>query len=593
MDDLVDALARTRLLHKLPRQTLADLQSEFELQTVDGGATLMRQGDEADGLFLLLRGRLRAYIDLPDGREKAVGEILPGESVGELAILLDEPRSATVRAVRDSTVVKFSQAAVAHLLDEQPRAIMGVVMDIVRRAKANQTGGAPQRPVSTIALVPAGAGPAPTDFAHQLRDVLEAHGTVTVLRSSDRSAFDGEPDHRVQRWLETVENDHDFVLFCADAEDSRWTRRCLRQADRVLWVAHSDDAPDLGPVEHSLHDPGRSALVARQDLVLLHRNAEPSGSAAFLTPRTANRHHHVRAGRRDDLDRLARGLAGGSVGIVLSGGGARGLAHIGVIEAIRACGIPIDAIGGVSMGSIMAAQFASGMDAEAVRTACRQVFVENRPMRDKTLPLVSLMRGLKVEDALKQSFGESRIEDLPLPFFCCSSNLSKASLVTHDRGLVRYGIRASMAIPGVFPPVPVDGDLLVDGGVINNGPVNILRQRFDGRVILSDVGADSPPKIDPTRGRLPGGWSLLWRRIWPFAEAEETPGIVDILYRTAVLGSTGTANRMRQLADLVVRPPVARFKTLEFDPIEELVRIGRDAAKPVLEDWLESLERDK
>jgi NTE family protein len=414
-----------------------------------------------------------------------------------------------------------------------------------------------------------------------------------VLRSSDRSAFDGEPDHRVLRWLEAIENDNDFVLFCADATDSEWTRRCLRQADRVLWVGRSDGNPELGPVERSLKAPGRSALVARQELVLLHPTNEPRGTDAFLSRRTTSRHHHVRAGHTNDLERIGRGLAGGAVGIVLSGGGARGLAHIGVVQAIQSCGIPIDAVCGVSMGSIMAAQFASEMSAPEVAAACRQVFIENRPMRDKTLPLVSLMRGLKVEEALKESFGESRIEDMPLPFFCCSSNLSKASLVTHDRGLVRYGIRASMAIPGVFPPVPLDGDLLVDGGVINNGPVNILRQRFDGRAILSDVGADSPPKIDPNRGRLPGGWSLLWRRLWPFTAAEETPGIVDILYRTAVLGSTGTANRMRALADLVVRPPVARFKTLEFDPIDELVRIGHDAAKPVLEAWLEAISSEK
>ena len=206
-------------------------------------------------------------------------------------------------------------------------------------------------------------------------------------------------------------------------------------------------------------------------------------------------------------------------------------------------------------------------------------------MKDKTLPLVSLVRGKRIEAALHAGFGSRLIEDMPLPFFCCSSNLSRARLRVHDEGRIDQAIRASLAIPGVLPPVPHEGDLLVDGGVLNNAPVNVMTARFDGAVVLSDVGQDTPPGVDPGATFLPGGWSLLWHRLWPFGKKPEAPGIVDILYRTAVLGSTETAARMRDLATLCVRPPVASFKTLEFEPLTQIVERGYDGALGPLEAW--------
>jgi NTE family protein len=586
VNELIQALSQTRLLADVSLESLQAMAYRFEPLELSGGETLMRQGDAGNDLYLLLHGRLRAYVQRDDGSEFAVGEIGPGESVGELAILLEGPRSASVRAVRDSSLVRLSREAVDELLQSDPKMIMGLVKDIVRRARQSQSGAPNLKSVSTVALVAAGCRGAPKEFCQGLLSALSIHGSVACVSAAERSNLGDVSRRDLTRWLHALEAEHDFVIFLADEGPTDWTRLCLRQADRILLVASVGESVELNAVEESLLSGSQGESLAQQELILMQpTEGRFMGTAAWLAQRKVGAHHHIRRGNTADFERIARILTGKAVALVLSGGGARGLAHIGVVKAMAELGIPIDAIGGVSMGSIMAAQVAGGWPWQQMLKASRALFIEHRPMSDKTLPLVSLVRGKRIEAALHAGFGERLIEDMPLPFFCCSSNLSKARLKVHDSGRIDQAIRASLAIPGVLPPVPFEGDLLVDGGVLNNAPVNIMTARFDGAVILSDVGQDTPPGVDPGATFLPGGWSLLWHRLWPFGKAPNAPGIVDILYRTAVLGSTETAARMRELASLCVRPPVANFKTLEFEPVAEIVERGYEGSLGQLSTW--------
>src|SRR5262249_17605392 len=162
------------------------------------------------------------------------------------------------------------------------------------------------------------------------------------------------------------------------------------------------------------------------ELLLLH----PSGGAQNLPEHFAVRsgvfesHHHVRSGNIADIQRLSRFIAGRAVGIVLAGGGARGFAHIGILKALMESGVPFDHLGGTSMGAIIAAGMAAEWTIEELTERVRAAFVEVNPLSDYTLPLIALVRGKKVSNLLRENFGDVRIEELPKPFFCVSSDLT-------------------------------------------------------------------------------------------------------------------------------------------------------------------------
>ncbi len=184
------------------------------------------------------------------------------------------------------------------------------------------------------------------------------------------------------------------------------------------------------------------------------------------TPRSpASPHHHLRGPA--DYDRVVRLLTGRAVGLVLSGGGARGFAHLGVVRALREHGVPIDLVGGTSMGAILAAGVASEWSHEELVRRFKRCFVDTNPLSDYTLPLVSLVSGRKVSTLLRSELGDIDIEDLPLPYFCVSSNLTTGRMSVHQQGTLWRWLRASVAIPGVLPPVFQGGEVFVDGGAMN------------------------------------------------------------------------------------------------------------------------------
>jgi NTE family protein len=240
------------------------------------------------------------------------------------------------------------------------------------------------------------------------------------------------------------------MLLVGTAEDPEWNAIILTQADLILVVANADADPRLSEIEASIS----SELLSRRELVLLHEpGKEPSGTARWLHERTLARHHHLRRDDRAHMGRLARRLAGCSVGLVLGGGGARGFGHIGVMHAIAELGIPVDRVGGTSMGSIIGAQVALGWSWEDLYERTRHAFRRDPMALDNTLPIVSKITCGKFVHLLQGLVGEARAEDCWLPFFSVSCSLTDASVVTHKEGKLWQCLRASSALPGIGPPV--------------------------------------------------------------------------------------------------------------------------------------------
>jgi len=593
-EDWVHKLLRgIELFAPLEDPALARLAEGAESLHLPGGETLLREGDPPDALYVVASGRMQAFVT-SEGTETLVGEIGRGEVIGEMGILGDESRSATVRALRDSNLLRFSSEMFVGFLHEHPEELFAITRLIIQRLRRSIRSGTTSVSVRTIAVVPLGGSDGAT-FARFLTSMFSERLAARLVAPGDvdEALSDGEQT----RWLHELEDGHDLLVYLTDGESSSWTERCLRQADRVVLVGEADGEAAISGVERALLADSGGHSRARIDLVLIqpdHRS-EPQHAVQWLRGRRVQRHHHVRLGSRDDMQRLARALTGREIALVLSGGGARGMAHVGIFRALQELGIPIDVVGGSSFGSIAGGYIAAGFSWEEQRESLWQNLSSKGSVVDLTAPALSLSKGQRVTRAIRDGFGDRLIENLWLPYFCLSSNLSRGEVTVHDRGSVWQAMRASVSIPGLWPPVrSEEGDILVDGGVMNNLPVDVMETFYDGGAIIAVnlKGTSSLPSVGLSDTGVMSGWGPMARRFNPLTESVELPGIVDVLLRSTETGNVLAAKRMEREADVVLHPDVAQFSLLAFEELDPVIEAGyRYAIKelPEHEDLLKRL----
>jgi len=579
---LADAVRRH---FAVPDQAAASMILDvLEPRTCRGGDWLFRQGDAGDALYLLARGRLQAWIDSTEPGQvgqRLLAEIGPGEVVGEIGMLAGGQRSAGIRAVRDSLLLRMDAAAFDELGRQRPELIRHIAGGIAARLRDRTAGPAPAgRQVRTITLVPLD-GPASVEaLVPRLLAALAPEGPCLLLTASSMREL-GAPE--VADWLATQEDRHRFILYVADAGETTWSGVALRHADLIVYVAKAGGDPGQRPWERVLLGAA-DGPVARRALVLLHDGAPESlsGTAGWLAARKVDFHLHLRAGVPGDFDRLTRVLTGRALGLVLGGGAARGFAHLGVYRALTEAKLAVDWVGGASIGSAMAAAIAQGAAPADMVEAARRAFVDGKPFGDVTLPLLSLLRGRRM-DRLISEYLTGDIEDLPLPFFCVSSNLGQGTLQVHDRGPLGLAVRASAALPGVFTPAVVNGQLAIDGGILDNLPVDLMRGRPVGRVVAVDVTSRNDYAVD--YAAVPSPWAVLAGRYLPFARRYRVPGFMSLLLKATEIGTMADVRAAGERADLLIRPPVSRFSLTDVRSFDEIVRVGYDDARQAIAAW--------
>ena len=559
-----------------------------------GGEVLFNAGDPSDSLYLVISGRLQASVAGPKGESQIVGEIGRGESVGEMGAFTARPRSATITALRDSVLARIELAAFNEMLKASPGLALNLNRIIIERLERSNTSQKPAHNITNIAVLSISRGlqtsPALQHLVAELKGQQESvlHLTSAMIDSAAgrvdaAQATDDDPDahHWLVRYLDELEERHALVCYEADAGITPWTRRCLRMADEVLLLASSDASAELSAVEQAcLNDSG--ATRARQTLVVLQPADAVSAVSATGTQRffavrpRVQRHFHVRASSKKDMARLARFLSNKAVGLVLAGGGAPGIAHIGVFRALEEAGVPIDAVGGTSIGSVVGAGIAFDRGWKWVYEENRPRFMSNPTSDFNYLPLVSLLAGRKLDRILENSpIGGRDIEDLWLPFYCVSSNWSQACENVHTRGNLKRALLASMAIPGVFPPVIHGNDLLVDGAVFNNMPVDVMSRAGVRTILAVDLRGLDKPCGPYDFAQVPGTWALLLDRLQPKARRRyRLPSILATLMETITLNSHQRMNACAQDVDLLFTPDVARFGVLEWKSYDALVEEG-------------------
>jgi NTE family protein len=555
--DPVRLLGSLSLFQGLERETLSAIAAELEWIWVPGGATLFAAGEPSDAMYIVLAGCLGAYSGGPV--PQLLARVAAGEVVGELGLLSGRPRNAAVRALRDTDLARLPRESFDRVILRHPTAMLRVAQLLVERLESagrRDPGVGPR----TYTLLPQSIEVDVGGFATELVACLCRHGRAELVwsvRGADHSSA----------WFHRIESGSDYVVYVADAEPSNWSRLCVRQADAILLLARAESEARPWPI--SLADAGGSLAASRSELVLLHDERVLAGAAArWCAQLPGVPHHHVAA--PGDIARIARLLTGKAVGLVLSGGGARGFAHIGAIRALREAHVPIDLVGGTSIGAIMGAGVAAGWSPDEMTERFHRTFVATNPLNDYTLPFVSLVAGRKVSRLLRQEFGEVTIEDLPLPFYAVSANLTSGHTSVHRQGALWRWLRASVAIPGVLPPVFNRGDVHVDGGAMNNLPVDVMREQNRGLVIGNDVGSDTTFTSDIQDLDQPPLWKLYgWYR-----RHKQRPSILQILWRAGMVNSNAATAAGRELTDLLLTPPLADVDQLHWRAFGRAIEAG-------------------
>ncbi len=543
----------------LDAATWEKLLPAIRWKDLGSGEILCREGEAADAMYVVVSGRLRATRE-EDGEVRTVGEISRGETVGEMALLTGGVRSATVEAMRDCVLAGLDRPTFNELARACPETVLHVArIQFERLQRANQPRGERKLRLS-VAVLAADTRCDAAAFARNLHGEIGKRARA-VIATRDLAPADGgsasDEHHRLAIWLNELEASAPIlVMACADS-DSPWTRQCLRSADLVLVLARSGCIP---VIKEDLVPP-----KLRRALVVQHAdgNTPPRGTAAALKACGASHHFHLRENSSGDLARLGRMLTGHGVGISFAGGGARSFCHLGVLRALAEHGIPVDMASGTSLGAIVAAGVSLDLTLDDLSGRFRVMVDTNPTRRDYLLvPRTSLLSGRKLDRLLPKLLPDTDIEDCWKDFACVSANITNPSAHIHRTGPLLRALRATVSIPGVFPPVALEnGDLLVDGGVVNNLPADVLRGIGAGRLIACDQGGPSgTAKKGPDR-----------------------PNAIGIIMRSVILHSRISGRAWRTAADLYFDSPVGDISLLEWDQFDLAVQRGYDNARRVLE----------
>ncbi|XP_041262386.1 patatin-like phospholipase domain-containing protein 7 isoform X1 [Onychostruthus taczanowskii] len=623
-------------------------QIDFALDwmEVEAGRAVYRQGDKSDCTYIVLNGRLRSVLRMDDGKKHLTGEYGRGDLIGVVEALTHQPRATTVHAVRDSELAKLPEGALISIKRKFPQVVTRLIHLLgekilgslqqgghplgLHSSSSKWDAGNPASNLSTVAIMPVSEEVPLTAFTLELKHALSAVGPALLLTSDNikqrlgSAALDSIHEYRLTSWLGQQEDIHRIVLYQADSTLTPWTQRCIRQADCILIVGLGDQEPTVGELERMLEN---TAVRAQKQLVLLHKEDGPlpSRTVEWLNMRSwCSAHLHIHCPRRvfskrslpklvemyervfqkapdrhSDFSRLARVLTGNAIALVLGGGGARGCSQVGVIRALIEAGIPVDMIGGTSIGAFMSALYAEERSYNQMRIKARQwAMVMNsvfKTILDLTYPITSMFSGAAFNNSINNIFKDKQIEDLWIPYFTITTDITASAMRVHrDGSLWRY-VRASMSLSGYMPPLcdPKDGHLLMDGGYINNLPADVARSMGAKVVIAIDVG--SRDETDLTNyGDCLSGWWLLWKRWNPLAEKVKVLNMAEIQTRLAYVCCVRQLEMVKN-SDYCeyIRPPIDRYGTLDFGKFDEICEVGYQHGKTVFNVWCRSGVLDK
>ncbi|MDI7216959.1 patatin-like phospholipase family protein [Leptospira santarosai] len=608
--ELMSFLSSVELLFHLNKATLSDLESRMEWLVIPGGKVLLEQGDVGDSMYILVSGRLSWTVRSKNEEILAQGELGKGDIIGEMSLLSGDKRSATVVALRTSQVVRISREDFRMSFANSPEALFQITGTIVHRLgternqvyrKANSV-----RTVSVFSLNYTGSQ---DEFFGSLRNGLRNFGkTILVDHDIFSKRFKGlgknsrkENAYRIGdlvNWFYDLEKNYDKLIFKTDIRNPGWREICFRQSDRILILIDPSGsiAPDYEEINSMLPEGIQKELVFWIDSGFTDWKRIESVLQKF----PSISHSIVRRGVNEDFGRLSRRLTGKSIGVALSGGGAKGFAHLGLLKCFEENDIPVDMISGTSAGAIMGGLFAMGLGSSDILPLIRNFWLDRNILGDFTFPFVSLVRGKRYSNAIHEFFKDRNIETLPIPFYAIACNLTKAERKVFDRGLLWKAVRSSTSIPGIFPPFSENGELYVDGGLLDNLPGSILKERGAGILISVDLGGGGQVDKDwmyhnllgpQYLGEAPSFFNLLFHHLKRKSLKTKYTGFAEIMMRSLMLSSKNSQNRTRNNSDLYIELPVGGYSTFDWDQFQKLYEIGYEAGNRNVHIWKNEIKK--
>lgn len=536
----------------------------------------------------MVTGRLQLTA-INDGAQTLDVSVGRGDIVGELGIIEQAPRSAAATATRDSTLARLSEEAFETLTGRYPKLMLQVFRKILTRVMRPNLS-APEAGMIAVAVLSPNAD---VDMVRSISREIESHGPTLFLDREQVSRFfnrrgvvDADAgtaeQARHDELLHEADVTHRWVVLETDPTLTTWSRRALRSADRVVLVT----SPFPDEREHELIRAFTEAVdtVTDRELWMVQTNQvfinRPTANRAVIATMHPDRILQHHRGLPSSTARLGRLASGTATGVALSGGGGRSFAQIGALRALAEAGHNLDVVTRTSMGSVVASMFALVADPKNLTEHIEEGF-RGTNVIDYTLPLVSLTSGKGLTEAIIATVGPILIEELTLPFCCLSTNLTTAQLVEHRRGSVADALRASVSLPGVFPPVVVNGELLVDGGVMENLPVGpLVRDSGVGTVLAVDVAPPNGPGSSLAYGSGVSGGQALRHQV--SRNRASYPGIANTVMSSMLRSSARARNDALadDNVDMYLSVNLRGVKLLDFDAISEIAERGYRATGP-------------
>jgi NTE family protein len=584
---LINIIKKSKIFSQIDEEACKALLPRFEKIHISQEETLFEQGQPSDSLYILVEGHLMAILNTAKGKQKIIGAIERGETVGELGALSNQPRSLSVKATTNCLLLKLTRSQFESFAKEHP-AVMFYIIDLIISRSQNIIRLFSKKKLYKHIAVIQGNDQAPIEkFMSMLNENIAAHDNVILIEDTPEELDLSEVIDEAERYGK-------IVIFNLKPENLPSLEDRLNHIGEIFVVIQGDHPSKFSEFALTMLGSYRMPTIAQPELVLLHNDnvVMPKNTIYWLKQAKFTLHHHIRVNQHADYQRLLRIMTGTAIGLVLGGGGSKGWVSIGSLKAILEAKVPIDIIGGTSVGALVGAAYAMTLSYDQTYEILRSLTeVANNPFMPQnfTWPLISLLSSEKPTSKLQELFGEIQIEDFWLPFFAVSSNLTSGKEAIHLSGSAWQNLRATMALPGIVPPMVMDGQMHVDGGLLNNLPVDHMRTLIGNEstviaVSLSDFVENKQRYNFPPI--LPFRVGLLKRLRLGYKQYTFPPYFYTFL-NALLLGSSSKEKANRMMADIVVCPNLNKYRALQISTkrIRSLVDIGYKSTQEELASW--------
>lgn len=571
------------IFSKLDDAEIMELTKLVQIIELGSGSILFRHGDLSRDAYIVASGKLLAST-ITEDKGKIVGHIVAGQIVGEMNLLSKQPRSLTITAKTLTKLLMIPHIDFYSFWQKKPSILEKIFEVAVDRYQ--DLIGLLEKPnhYKFVGLLPANKNVDLRSFIEIMQQSMPQNSNLLILSNADLE----NSDLPIQL-LNSIADKVDYVVYPAVDKNNNAVMKLTQHAEKILIIGEGTNQ-DLSPETLEILDSTQMVWHEQPDLVLLYKNSSqsPHNTAYWLQQTDFLRHHHIYLDKSSDFERLIRFINNTATGLVISGGGSKSWAAVGAIKAILETNIPIDAIGGVSSGSVAAACFAITKNYDQLFSDFSYLAkkaIKSISFSKLVLPIISILSANPGTAALGKKFGQQKIEDMLMPYFCTSYNLTTEEEITHKQGLLWEAARASSSIPGIIPPFVINGELHIDGGVCNNLPVDVMRNFLGNKSKIIAISLSPSQSNDSGNYNFPPALSF-WESVFVKLHRRnkyKTPHFFNTFFNSLLAGATQKYKDNCIAADIAIVPPIEQYPILnKKDHSSELIDIGYRTAKEAL-----------